>query len=66
MFIKKEKQPAIWVYENAFDCGDFIEKIEKDDMIEYSIHNNWYYGLSKVEYENKDLFILSPLSFNNL
>lgn len=43
---------------------DFIEKVEKDDMIEYSIHNNWYYGLSKVEYENKDLFILSPLSFN--
>jgi hypothetical protein len=30
VFIKKEKQPAIWVYENAFDCGDFIEKIESE------------------------------------
>jgi hypothetical protein len=30
MFIKKEEQPAIWVYEDAFDCGNFIEKIESE------------------------------------
>jgi len=36
VFIKKEKQPAIWVYENAFDCGDFIEKIESEAGKEWS------------------------------
>jgi hypothetical protein len=30
MFIKKEKQPAIWVYEDSFDCSDFISKIEEE------------------------------------
>lgn len=30
MLIKKEKQPAIWVYEDAFDCKNFIEKIEEE------------------------------------
>ena len=35
MFIKKEKQPAIWVYENAFDCSDFIEKIEHESEREW-------------------------------
>lgn len=35
MFVKKEKQPAIWVYEEAFDCGDFIEKIESESEREW-------------------------------
>ena len=36
MFIKKEKQPAIWVYENAFDCTGFIEKIEFESEKDWS------------------------------
>jgi len=30
MFIKKEKQPAIWIYEDVFEVGDFIQLIEDE------------------------------------
>lgn len=30
MFIKKEKSPAIWVYENCFDPSNFIDLIEEE------------------------------------
>lgn len=42
---------------------EFENLISNSSLIEYSIHNEWYYGLSYNEFNNKDLFIISMKSY---
>lgn len=37
--------------------------INNNKLIEYTIHNNWYYGLGYEEFETKDVFIISLKSY---
>lgn len=41
-------------------------KSNEDIFLEVQIFNNWYYGISKGEFEAKDLFILSPGGLKSL
>lgn len=41
----------------------FISLIEENSLMEYTIHNDWYYGISYEEFETKDLFIVSLKSY---
>ena len=43
--------------------SEFKKLIETNSLNEYSIHNNWYYGLDKKEFESKDIFIISMKSY---
>lgn len=38
---KEEKAPCVWIYENAFDTGDFCEKIEKEASKDWP-YIDWY------------------------
>ncbi len=42
---------------------EFKKLISENILIEYTEHNNWYYGLSYEEFNNKDLFIISLKSY---
>ena len=37
----------------------FKEKIESGEMLEHMVFNNWYYGLTKEEFEQADVMIMS-------
>jgi guanylate kinase len=37
----------------------FKETIESGEMLEFMIFNNWYYGLTKEEFEQADVMIMS-------
>jgi guanylate kinase len=37
----------------------FKETIDSGEMLEHMIFNNWYYGLTKEEFENADVMIMS-------
>jgi len=41
----------------------FIKLIDENKLKEYTLHNNWYYGLSSEEFDNKDVFIISMKSY---
>ncbi len=41
----------------------FKTMIDEDKFIEYTSHNNWYYGLSKVEFKIDNLFVISMKSY---
>ena len=41
----------------------FKDLISNNKLIEYTVHNGWYYGLSFEEFEAKDLFIISIKSY---
>ncbi len=45
------------------DEKSFQEMISNNHFIEYSIHNNWFYGLTYDEFENCDLLVLSMKSY---
>ena len=38
---------------------DFKAKIESGEMLEHMIFNGWYYGLTKEEFEQADVMIMS-------
>jgi guanylate kinase len=42
-----------------FRDAEFFEN-NREIFLEVQIFNGWYYGISKGEFESKDLFILSP------
>lgn len=44
---------------------DFF-KLNPDIFLELQIFNEWKYGISKGEFENKNLFILSPAGIKSL
>lgn len=48
-----------------FRDPDFFES-NKDIFLEIQTFNGWYYGISKGEFEAKDLFILSPAGLRSL
>jgi guanylate kinase len=48
-----------------FRDPDFFE-INKDMFLEKQTFNGWNYGISKKEFEVKDLFILSPSGLRSL
>lgn len=48
-----------------FRDSDFFE-INKDMFLEKQTFNGWNYGISKMEFEIKDLFILSPAGLRSL
>jgi guanylate kinase len=48
-----------------FRDENFFE-VNKDIFLEVQIFNGWYYGISKGEFEEKDLFILSPAGLRSL
>lgn len=37
----------------------FKEKIDSGEMLEHMVFNNWYYGLTKGEFEQADVMIMS-------
>jgi guanylate kinase len=37
----------------------FKETIDSGEMLEHMIFNNWYYGLTKEEFEKADVMIMS-------
>lgn len=37
----------------------FKEKIDSGEMLEHMVFNNWYYGLTKDEFEHADVMIMS-------
>lgn len=39
---------------------------QEDIFIQVQIFNDWYYGLSKDEFEQKELFIISPAGLRSL
>ena len=38
---------------------EFQSKIDSGEMLEHMIFNNWYYGLTKEEFEQADVMIMS-------
>ncbi len=48
-----------------FRDKDFFE-LNKDIFLEIQEFNGWYYGISKGEFEEKNLFILSPAGLKSL
>lgn len=38
----------------------------KDIFLELQVFNDWYYGISRKEFESKDLFILTPSGIKSL
>ena len=48
-----------------FRDKDFFE-LNKEIFLEIQEFNGWYYGISKGEFEEKDLFILSPAGLRSL
>lgn len=37
----------------------FKDKLESGEMLEHMVFNNWYYGLTKDEFEQADVMIMS-------
>jgi guanylate kinase len=48
-----------------FRDKDFFE-LNKEIFLEIQEFNGWYYGISKGEFEEKNLFILSPAGLKSL
>lgn len=48
-----------------FRKEDFFE-IEKNIFLELQIFNGWFYGISRNEFEEKNLFILDPKGVKSL
>jgi guanylate kinase len=40
--------------------GAFEKSIEDDSMLEYDVFNDWYYGITKEEYNRTNLSIVTP------
>ena len=38
---------------------DFKAKLDSGEMLEHMVFNNWYYGLTKEEFEQADVMIMS-------
>lgn len=43
-----------------------LDFIENDKFYEYVIFNNWVYGTSRSEFENSNLFIMTPSGISKL
>ena len=41
-------------------------KDNEDIFLELQVFNDWYYGISRKEFESKDLFILTPSGIKSL
>jgi len=57
--------------ENGIDChfvskDEFTEMILEGQLIEYNIHNGWYYGTSVATFEECDVFTMTPSGLSQL
>ena len=51
---------------NFMEKGDFEKRINMDFWYEYVPFNGWYYGTSKVQWRNDDIFIMTPSGLAHL
>lgn len=48
------------------DRESFLKLIEQNFFFDFNVYNDWFYGLSHDDWQNCNLFIMTPKSINGL